>query len=608
MNILREKLHLAELRCGGPGSGIPGPCPGTKKARAEGKADPKSFKAAASAYEPKPEGYWGSKAAGGQSYYRPGANPTVDAVITRDGPSGEKEILLIKRKEGTVEGGKWALPGGFHDSDSAKGEAWKPGRETAREAAVREVAEETGLDVASLTKNLKTVGHYETGPNAPAPRDPRDNAEAWSKSIAFKVHLPADLAAKAVQGLDDAAEAKWVPMSQLQGQQLAFDHSRILADAKVAPKVKAKPEPKKAEPKKAEPKKAEPKKAEPKKAEPKKAEPKKAEPKKAEPKAAPREAKIADQLQAAYADVSQLMQYKAAGQVPIGQLRDSLERALPGIKPDEIHAALLSMQAAGKAELVKGRSGDGAFTNGQDTYVAVKSMDTSAVQKPEAAAPAPKVKLPRAQAIRESVLKEYETLNGLREYQDGPVPLPRLFRQMSAVSGVDKMTVPEFHEQLMQLWKDDKITLNVLNEVRTAEDPEKGVRIDDKLYYFISRTDRQKKAEPKKAEPKTAEPKTAESPGVREAKAVMAKAKEKTDEVLGRVLRLFHHAIDPRTKLEDMEDAIATLKAINPPMSKLDALWKQMGGVVKYKTKAEAIKAIKVRVLGRKGSFDRVEA
>lgn len=172
-----------------------------------------------------PEGYWGNKQ--GQSYWRPGPNPTVDAVVTR-GKGAKKEILLIRRadKEGVTERGKWALPGGFHDTNAKKGEPWREDKESARDAALRELHEETGLDAADMRSHLRQVGSYE-GHN----RDPRDNAEAWSKSTAFHLHLGGELATKPVKGQDDADRAKWVPIKELKKYDLAFDHAKIIKDA-----------------------------------------------------------------------------------------------------------------------------------------------------------------------------------------------------------------------------------------------------------------------------------------------------------------------------------------------------------------------------------------
>lgn len=177
-------------------------------------------------HHPKPPEHWGSKE---QPYWRPGRNPTVDNVITRNNPkTGEIEVLMIQRGPNGAEAGKWALPGGFHDTDAKKGEVWRPGKETAEEAALRELNEETGLDGSSLKGLMRKVGDYER-----PGRDPRDNEEAWAASSAFHVHLTPEQAKQmdAVKGMDDASAAKWVPVRDLKNYKLAFDHGNILKDA-----------------------------------------------------------------------------------------------------------------------------------------------------------------------------------------------------------------------------------------------------------------------------------------------------------------------------------------------------------------------------------------
>lgn len=172
-----------------------------------------------------PKAYWGSK---DQPYWKPGPNPTVDAVITRDGPNG-KQVLLIQRGEGTAEGGKWALPGGFHDSaGGARGEWWKPGKESAEDAALRELAEETGLDASAIKDRMQHVGSFDKHG-----RDPRDNEYAWAVSNAYSMHLDGDIANAAVAGLDDAQDAQWIDVSDLDGMETAFDHGDILREAGV---------------------------------------------------------------------------------------------------------------------------------------------------------------------------------------------------------------------------------------------------------------------------------------------------------------------------------------------------------------------------------------
>jgi len=63
-----------------------------------------------------------------------GPQVTVDAIVEHRG-----RIVLVRRREGDVQGGVWALPGGFVDF-----------RERLVDAVVREVAEETGLEAAQL--------------------------------------------------------------------------------------------------------------------------------------------------------------------------------------------------------------------------------------------------------------------------------------------------------------------------------------------------------------------------------------------------------------------------------------------------------------------------
>lgn len=166
---------------------------------------------------------WASPA---EPYWHLGENPTVDLVLTRLSPtSGVLEILLIRRDEDApAEPGKWALPGGFVRTDAPRGTPWRAGLETEREAAIRELREETSLDLSNLAQNLVHVGDY-----SGAGRDPRDTPQAWSRSTVFALHLNSQDAAGGIAGNDDACEAAWIDVLHL--PPLAFDHARIIADA-----------------------------------------------------------------------------------------------------------------------------------------------------------------------------------------------------------------------------------------------------------------------------------------------------------------------------------------------------------------------------------------
>lgn len=119
----------------------------------------------------------------------------VDIVI----PVDNGKIVLIKRANGPFEGA-WALPGGFVE----------PG-ETVEEAAVREAAEETGLQIELES----LIGVYS---------DPKRDPRGHNVSVAFLAHpVTGD-----VVPATDAAEAAALNPHE---HQLAFDHAAIISDA-----------------------------------------------------------------------------------------------------------------------------------------------------------------------------------------------------------------------------------------------------------------------------------------------------------------------------------------------------------------------------------------
>lgn len=137
------------------------------------------------------------------TYKHPHPAVTADCILLAPDQEQRPCVLLIERKNNPCKG-QWAFPGGFMNID-----------ETAEQAAVRELQEETGicLDKALLSQ----VGAYSA-----VDRDPRERVI----TIAYLATIPAIIPAT---GADDAACAQWFRLDKL--PQLAFDHAQILEDA-----------------------------------------------------------------------------------------------------------------------------------------------------------------------------------------------------------------------------------------------------------------------------------------------------------------------------------------------------------------------------------------
>lgn len=130
-------------------------------------------------------------------YERPSV--TVDTILFSH-LDGMLRVLLIRRRRWPFEG-CWAIPGGFVEID-----------ESLEDAAGRELAEETGLTGVPL-QQLHAFG--DPG------RDPRTRVI----TISYFAQL-AEEQARGIQAGDDAADARWWPVTDL--PPLAFDHARLL--------------------------------------------------------------------------------------------------------------------------------------------------------------------------------------------------------------------------------------------------------------------------------------------------------------------------------------------------------------------------------------------
>ncbi|MGP4030200.1 RapZ C-terminal domain-containing protein [Actinomadura sp. 3N407] len=124
----------------------------------------------------------------GRNLGRWGENAAADPIVVAGAGLADRRVLLIRR----ADCGAWAIPGGMVD----------PG-ETAPAALVRELREETGVDLAALTPHVLARTLV---------ADPRESDRAWVATTAALYRLPAPVAA--VAG-DDAADAGWFPFTDL---------------------------------------------------------------------------------------------------------------------------------------------------------------------------------------------------------------------------------------------------------------------------------------------------------------------------------------------------------------------------------------------------------
>ena len=133
------------------------------------------------------------------TYKYPRPAVTADCVVmTKD---TVPQVLLIQRGIDPFKG-CWAFPGGFMNMD-----------ETTEQCAIRELEEETGLQVSML---------HQIGAYSKVDRDPRGR----TITVAYLAIIDKPVS---VTGQDDAAKAQWFPIDTL--PPLAFDHEEIMRDA-----------------------------------------------------------------------------------------------------------------------------------------------------------------------------------------------------------------------------------------------------------------------------------------------------------------------------------------------------------------------------------------
>lgn len=138
---------------------------------------------------------------------------TVDNVCVQSG-----HVLLIRRGDHPGKG-LWALPGGFINHD-----------ESLKDSAIRELREETEIsDHMGRMPPAKLAGFIQED-RTRVFDDPNRSTRGRTVTHAFFYEFPDAKPMFSVKGADDAAEAAWVPLGDLDQESMFEDHYLILED------------------------------------------------------------------------------------------------------------------------------------------------------------------------------------------------------------------------------------------------------------------------------------------------------------------------------------------------------------------------------------------
>ncbi|PJI86382.1 bifunctional NMN adenylyltransferase/nudix hydrolase [Yoonia maricola] len=129
---------------------------------------------------------------------------TADAIVVQSG-----HVLMVQRKMQPGKG-QWALPGGHIDRG-----------EQAVDAAIRELYEEAGLDMpkGAMRGRLRERRVFD---------HPERSEKGWVRTEAFVFELQDRPKLEKVKSGSDAAQARWVPITEITPDNIFEDHFDII--------------------------------------------------------------------------------------------------------------------------------------------------------------------------------------------------------------------------------------------------------------------------------------------------------------------------------------------------------------------------------------------
>ena len=133
---------------------------------------------------------------------------TADIIVFKKNDNNKICILLGKRCNEKNFSGKYCIPGGH----------LKP-TENPIDGAVRELNEETNLDISSLKNKLKLIYLFHPDPSV-----------EWKKSYGavFTLALPKQFNYNLKPQAEEMSDVRWYEVDQIPFNNMAFDHGSIL--------------------------------------------------------------------------------------------------------------------------------------------------------------------------------------------------------------------------------------------------------------------------------------------------------------------------------------------------------------------------------------------
>ncbi len=142
-------------------------------------------------------------------YWHPGVNHVAELLVIRK-TTTDTQVLLVQRSEKRNRG-KWAIPGGYQDTNQPIGAPFKEDKEDIRDAAIRELKEETNLDLSKFKNKLILIEEFKCGRDVLS-----DGQIGWKHMHDFAVLIDDSVDISHVRGGDDAPEAKFFDIKEIE--------------------------------------------------------------------------------------------------------------------------------------------------------------------------------------------------------------------------------------------------------------------------------------------------------------------------------------------------------------------------------------------------------